>query len=69
MKGLILSGGESAMEPVSDHIGHDRRHSVDTSKVRDLGWAPERLLHDALAEMVGRCRENRAWWKPLKDRS
>ncbi|MDC0359589.1 dTDP-glucose 4,6-dehydratase [Acidimicrobiales bacterium] len=60
---------ESAIDPVADRLGHDRRYSVDTSKVRGLGWEPKRSFDDALAETVAWYRDNRAWWEPLKARS
>lgn len=60
---------ETAIQPVPDRLGHDRRYSVDTSKVRGLGWVPQRSFDDALAETVSWYRDNRAWWEPLKARS
>jgi dTDP-glucose 4,6-dehydratase len=60
---------ESAVQPVADRLGHDRRYSVDTSKVRGLGWEPKRSFDDALAETVAWYRDNRGWWEPLKARS
>jgi dTDP-glucose 4,6-dehydratase len=49
-----------------DRLGHDRRYSVDTSRVRGLGWAPERSLDEALAATVEWYRNNRTWWEPLR---
>lgn len=51
---------------VADRPGHDRRYSVDTSKVRALGWRPEHQFPAALAETVAWYRENVDWWEPLK---
>ncbi|MDG1410114.1 MAG: dTDP-glucose 4,6-dehydratase [Acidimicrobiales bacterium] len=59
---------ESAIEPVADRLGHDRRYSVDTTKVRSLGWEALRPFDDALAETVAWYRDHRAWWEPLKAR-
>lgn len=67
MKILALSGhDESMIEPVTDRLGHDRRYSIDTSKVRALGWAPRRDLDEALAETVAWYRDNRPWWEKLR---
>ncbi len=64
---LALAGaGEESIHYVEDRLGHDRRYSVDTSKVRALGWAPSRKLADALDETYGWYRDNRWWWEPLK---
>jgi dTDP-glucose 4,6-dehydratase len=64
---LALAGaGEESIDYVEDRLGHDRRYSVDSSKVRALGWAPSRKLYDALEETYVWYRDNRWWWEPLK---
>ena len=55
-----------AAESHVDRLGHDRRYSIDTSKVRELGWAPQHDFETALDETVGWYHDNRAWWEPLK---
>ena len=62
----ILGADESMVEYVTDRLGHDRRYSIDTAKVRALGWAPQRDFREALTETVEWYRENRWWWEPLK---
>lgn len=57
---------ESMIEYVEDRLGHDRRYSIDTSKIRSMGWAPERTFEEALDETVAWYTDNRAWWEPLK---
>lgn len=61
-----LGAGEEMIEYVEDRMGHDRRYSIDCSKVRALGWAPERELSEALEATVAWYRDNRWWWEPLK---
>ena len=56
----------SSVQPVEDRKGHDRRYSVDDSKVRGLGYAPQHQFEEGLAETVAWYRENEAWWRPLK---
>ncbi|MFG2893859.1 dTDP-glucose 4,6-dehydratase [Streptomyces sp. NPDC048248] len=52
---------------VPDRKGHDRRYSVDYTKIRtELGYRPERDFDEALAETVAWYRGNRAWWEPLR---
>ncbi len=64
---LALAGvGEEMIQYVEDRLGHDRRYSVDTAKVRALGWSPSRKLDDALADTFAWYRDNRWWWEPLK---
>jgi dTDP-glucose 4,6-dehydratase len=64
---LRLTGAdESLVKHVDDRLGHDRRYSLDDSKLRRLGWHPRRTFLEGLAETVEWYRENRAWWEPLK---
>ena len=64
---LDLAGaGEESIRYVEDRLGHDRRYSVDCTKVRALGWEPSRKLEDALGETFAWYRDNRWWWEPLK---
>jgi len=60
----------SSVEHVEDRKGHDRRYSVDWSKIRDeLGYEPAVPFTEGLAETVAWYRDNRAWWEPLKARA
>ena len=63
---LLLGQDESMIEPVTDRLGHDRRYSIDTGRIRALGWSPVRQLDEALAATVEWYRANRSWWEPLK---
>ncbi|MBK9180776.1 MAG: dTDP-glucose 4,6-dehydratase [Acidimicrobiales bacterium] len=56
----------SAIEAVADRPGHDRRYSIDTTRIRALGWAPRVALDDGLADTVGWYRANPWWWRPLR---
>jgi dTDP-glucose 4,6-dehydratase len=59
--------GWDRVVPVADRKGHDRRYSLDISKIsRELGYAPTIDLDTGLADTVRWYRENRAWWEPLK---
>jgi dTDP-glucose 4,6-dehydratase len=59
--------GEEMIEFVADRPGHDQRYSVDTSKVRTLGWAPSRTFEEALDDTIAWYRANEWWWRPLKE--
>lgn len=62
----LCGAGEDSIERVTDRLGHDRRYSIDTAKVRGLGWTPQRELAEALADTVAWYRDNRWWWEPLR---
>lgn len=62
--------GWEMVRPVEDRKGHDRRYSVDISKItRELGYRPRVDFDTGLADVVTWYAENRAWWEPLKDRA
>ena len=65
---LELTGGSDALiRHVEDRPGHDRRYSLDDSKLRALGWAPQHSLGESgLRETVDWYRDNRGWWEPIK---
>ncbi|MEQ8840666.1 MAG: dTDP-glucose 4,6-dehydratase [Acidimicrobiales bacterium] len=57
---------ESAIDYVEDRLGHDRRYSIDCSKLKAIGWAPAQDFAEGLEKTVAWYRDNRAWWEPLK---
>lgn len=65
----ILGKPESLIQPVKDRPGHDRRYSLDCSKIeRELGWTPRFDFERALKETVKWYRDNEWWWKKIKDK-
>jgi len=68
---LALCGRDTSMiEPVTDRLGHDRRYSVDWSKIKDeLGYEPQVGFDEGLAATVQWYRDNEKWWRPLKERA
>ncbi|WET80548.1 dTDP-glucose 4,6-dehydratase [Amycolatopsis sp. QT-25] len=64
-----VGAGWESVEPVEDRKGHDRRYSVDITKIsRELGYAPRKSFEDGLADTVAWYSGNRTWWEPLKNR-
>ena len=64
---LELAGRPSSLiAPVPDRPGHDRRYSLDTSKLRALGWQPQVGFENGLRETVEWYRTNQWWWRPIK---
>jgi dTDP-glucose 4,6-dehydratase len=62
----LLGKDERSVQYVEDRLGHDRRYSVDITKVTELGWRKQRTLDEALEATVAWYRDNRWWWEPLK---
>ena len=61
---------KSFIEAVADRKGHDRRYSVDISKIsHELGYEPQVDFASGLADVVQWYRDNRQWWEPLKERA
>ena len=67
---LDLCGySDSMIEPTTDRLGHDRRYSVDWSKIKnELGYEPQMSFDEGLAQTVKWYHDNEAWWRPLKSR-
>jgi dTDP-glucose 4,6-dehydratase len=51
---------------VEDRKGHDRRYSLDDSRLRGLGYAPRIAFTDGIKTTVRWYQENRWWWEPLR---
>jgi len=61
---------KSFVTAVRDRKGHDRRYSVDISKIsHELGYEPQVDFTAGLADVVQWYRDNRQWWEPLKERA
>jgi dTDP-glucose 4,6-dehydratase len=62
-----LTGADrSLLRSVPDRPGHDRRYSLDTSKLHALGWSPEQPFEDGLAATAEWYRDRRDWWEAIK---
>jgi dTDP-glucose 4,6-dehydratase len=68
-RGVLAALGldEGLISHVEDRPGHDRRYSIDASRLRGLGWAPRVAFEDGLAATVAWYRDNPEWWRRLKD--
>jgi len=61
-----LGVDSSLIRNVEDRAGHDRRYSLDTSKLRALGWEPRREWEKGIRATIDWYRDNRDWWEPIK---
>ena len=64
----MLEKSEDLIEYVGDRPGHDRRYSIDASKIQKItGWTPQYKFDKALEETVKWYKDNPQWWQPLAD--
>ncbi len=64
---IELTGrGEDLIEYVTDRLGHDRRYSLSSEKVRALGWEPGTRFEQGLEQTVAWYRDNEWWWEPIR---
>jgi dTDP-glucose 4,6-dehydratase len=62
----LLEKPKSLIRFVEDRPGHDRQYSMDSSKLRALGWTPRHDFQAAIEKTVDWYRENRSWWEKIK---
>ncbi|MFH1471050.1 MAG: dTDP-glucose 4,6-dehydratase [Candidatus Micrarchaeota archaeon] len=55
----------SLIKKVEDRKGHDRRYSLDSSKLMGLGWKMSRKFESALDETITWYKKNEKWWAGL----
>jgi dTDP-glucose 4,6-dehydratase len=57
----------SLITPVPDRLGHDRRYSLDTTKLRALGWISQVPFEQGVRDTVAWYVANEWWWRPIKE--
>ena len=62
----LLGKTEDLITFVKDRPGHDRRYSIDASKLKSLGWAPQMDWEEGMAGTVHWYQENEWWWRKIK---
>ncbi|MEU5210232.1 dTDP-glucose 4,6-dehydratase [Streptomyces sp. NPDC020742] len=66
----LCGADESRVVRVADRPGHDRRYSLDASKIRtELGWEPRIPLERGLSDTVAWYRDEPWWWKEQLDQA
>jgi len=57
------------IERVADRLGHDFRYSLDSAKVKKLGWVPEHNFEENLDKTLQWYKANTSWWQELKNKA
>ncbi|UQN09544.1 dTDP-glucose 4,6-dehydratase [Deinococcus sp. QL22] len=55
------------IEHVTDRPGHDRRYSLNVSKLHALGWAAQYTCQQAIAETARWYAGHAEWWQPIRN--
>ncbi len=64
---LGLTGqDESLITYVEDRLGHDRRYSLASARVEELGWKAQVGFAEGIERTVSWYRDNPQWWQPLR---
>ena len=53
---------------VKDRPGHDKRYSLDTSKLFQLGWQPQYNFAEALEDTIRWYESHIDWWRDIKQK-
>jgi dTDP-glucose 4,6-dehydratase len=62
----LTGAGEDLIEHVTDRPGHDRRYSLSSDKLNQLGWQAQVRFADGLEQTVSWYRDNAWWWEPIR---
>ncbi len=65
----ILGKPETLIKRVADRQGHDRRYSLDASKLARLGFTPKMDFEEGLRRTVQWYLDNEPWWRAIKEKS
>jgi len=62
----MLNKKDNMIKHVPDRLGHDKRYSLDSAKIKQLGWRPTKNFDVAIEETIEWYKDNRSWWKKIK---
>ena len=64
----LMEKPNAMIEHVGDRPGHDKRYSIDSSKIQnEIGWKPAYDFDNAIKQTVDWYLKNKDWWEPLAD--
>ncbi len=63
-----LGKPESLIKPVKDRPGHDRRYSINCSKLKELGWKQKIDFETGIDKTVRWFQDNQQWWQDILEK-
>lgn len=63
----VTGNDESLIKYVQDRPGHDRRYSLDSTKLLQLGWKRTHSFETAMPETIRWYMDNQEWWRKIKE--
>jgi dTDP-glucose 4,6-dehydratase len=63
-----LGKSQDLIKYVKDRPGHDRRYSVDITKIRNLGWEPKFNFTKGIEDTINWYVSNEEWWRKIKEK-
>jgi dTDP-glucose 4,6-dehydratase len=64
----LMEKPNAMIEYVGDRPGHDKRYSIDSSKIQnEIGWKPAYDFDNAIKQTVDWYLKNKDWWETLAD--
>ena len=65
----LLNKSKDLIENVEDRPGHDKRYSIDASKIeKEIKWKPKFDFNESLKDTVEWYNKKNSWWEPLIDK-
>jgi dTDP-glucose 4,6-dehydratase len=63
----LMEKKNDQIEYVADRPGHDKRYSIDFSKIKEkLEWQPRTNFEEGLQKTIDWYKNNESWWKNIK---
>jgi len=62
----LLGKTYSMIKYVPDRLGHERRYTLDSTKIKRLGWKTTKDFSTTIKETIEWYKNNRDWWGRLK---
>lgn len=64
----IMGKPEDLIEYVGDRPGHDFRYSLNSTKIRKMGWTTKTNFEDGLSRTIEWYLSNKKWWQNIDEK-